>query len=200
MFDRLCIGDQDAGKTILLIGAARGVGSIAIQLAKKVAKLNIIATASRVESKAWCAKMGADVVLEHDNLPRQFAQQNLNAPSFILCMGVPDDYMQDMIALIKPQGSICLLANAKDAFDINLLKAKSIKLVWEMMFTRSKFNTEDMIEQHNLLNEVAKLVDNQKIVCTLVKTLSPINVKNIVAAHAMIEKGDMIGKLTIANY
>ena len=84
LFHRLRIGNEDTGKTILLIGAAGGVGSIAIQLAKQVGKLKVIATASRSESKAWCEKMGADVVLEHHNLSAQFAQKKLDAPDFIL--------------------------------------------------------------------------------------------------------------------
>lgn len=199
LFDRLGINEKDEGKTILLIGAAGGVGSIAIQLAKQVGKLKVIATASRTESKDWCLKMGADVVLEHHNLSAQLEQKSLDAPDFILCMGVPDDYMEEMISVIKPQGSICLLANAREAFDINLLKPKSIKLVWEMMFTRSKFETEDMGEQGKILNTLSELIDDNKISCPVTRQLSPINVANITEAHNIIEAGDMIGKLSLFN-
>ena len=199
LFDRLGINKGDAGKSVLLIGAAGGVGSIAIQLAKQVGKLKVIATASRVESKDWCVKMGADVVLEHHNLSAQFAQKKLDAPDFIMCMGVPDDYIQEMVAVIKPQGSICLLANAREALDINQLKVKSIKLVWEMMFTRSKFETEDMDEQGKILNSLSGLIDDNKISCTATRQLSPINVANITKAHNTIEAGAMIGKLTLSN-
>jgi zinc-binding alcohol dehydrogenase family protein len=199
LFDRLGINESDAGKSILLIGAAGGVGSIAIQLAKRVGKLKVIATVSREESKAWCEKMGADVVLEHHNLSAQFAQKKLDAPDFILCMGVPDDYIQEMIEVIAPQGSICLLANANKLFDLNLLKPKSIHLVWEMMFTRSKFETADMGEQGKILNKLSGLIDDNKISCTVTRQLSPINVANITQAHNVIEAGAMIGKLTISN-
>jgi zinc-binding alcohol dehydrogenase family protein len=199
LFDRLGINESDAGKSILLIGAAGGVGSIAIQLAKRVGKLKVIATASRSESKAWCEKMGADVVLEHHNLSAQFAQKKLDAPDFILCMGVPDDYLEEMIEVIAPQGSICLLANANKLFDLNLLKPKSIHLVWEMMFTRSKFETADMGEQGKILNTLSGLIDDNKISCTVTRQLSPINVANITQAHNVIEAGAMIGKLTISN-
>jgi zinc-binding alcohol dehydrogenase family protein len=199
LFHRLRIGAEDEGKTILLIGAAGGVGSIAIQLAKKVGKLNVIATASRAESRDWCLKMGADVVLEHHNLSAQLTQQNLSAPDFILCMGVPDDYLLEMIEVIAPQGYICLLANANKPFDLNLLKPKSIHLVWEMMFTRSKFQTEDMVEQGKILNKLAKLVDDNKINCTVTRQLNPINVANIARAHNTIEAGVMLGKLVIFN-
>ncbi|SFV85192.1 Bifunctional protein: zinc-containing alcohol dehydrogenase; quinone oxidoreductase (NADPH:quinone reductase); Similar to arginate lyase [hydrothermal vent metagenome] len=108
---------------------------MAIQLSKKVAKLNVIATASRDQSRKWCERMGADTVLDHNNLPQQFNNNNLAAPDFILCMGNPDQYFETMSELIAPQGTICLLANAGKDYDINLLKAKSITLVWLKLMT-----------------------------------------------------------------
>ncbi len=199
LFDRLKITKSDQDKTLLLIGAAGGVGSMAIQFAKQVVGINIIATASRTESKDWCKQMGADVVIDHHDLVGQFKDNNLEAPNFILCMGDPDEYFETMAELIAPQGSICLLANAGKDYNINLLKAKSITLVWEMMFTRSMFATNDLIKQHELLNEVASLVDSGKVVTTATHQLSPINLENIVRAHAIIEKREMIGKLVITQ-
>ncbi|MEM8828412.1 MAG: zinc-binding alcohol dehydrogenase family protein, partial [Cyanobacteria bacterium P01_G01_bin.19] len=60
LFERLNIDRHgaDAGKSILIVNGAGGVGSIAIQLAK-LAQLKVIATASRDETTAWCQKMGA---------------------------------------------------------------------------------------------------------------------------------------------
>ncbi len=199
IFHRLKINSNDKGKTILLIGAAGGVGSMAIQFAKYVAGLNVIATASRDESRAWCKKMGADMVLEHHNLDQQFKKDNIPAPDFILCMGDTDDYFVTMADVIKPQGSICLLANATEKYDINILKAKSITLVWEMMFTRSMYQTQDILKQHEILNEVSSLIDNKKIVTTITSSLSPINVQTITKAHNAIKGGSVIGKLVITN-
>ncbi|MBC8493986.1 MAG: zinc-binding alcohol dehydrogenase family protein [Candidatus Thioglobus sp.] len=199
LFDRLKITQADKGKTLLLIGAAGGVGSMAIQFAKKVIGMNIVATASRAESKDWCIKMGVDVVLDHQNLAEQFKQQSLPNPDYILCMGVPDDYFESMLEIINPQGSICLLANAREPYDLNLLKAKSITLVWEMMFTRAMFQTDDMIEQHRLLNTVAQLVDEGVLMSPLTQCLSPISVETITQAHVLIEQGDMLGKLVIGS-
>ena len=198
LFNRLKISKQDKSETLLLIGGAGGVGSMAIQFAKQIIGMKVIATASRDESKEWCKQMGANVVLDHQHLAQQFKDNNLDAPKYILCMGVPDDYFEQMIQVIAPQGSICLLANTQQAYDLNLLKSKSITLVWEMMFTRSMFQTHDMIEQYKLLNKVAGLVDQKKITSTMTISLSPINLKTINQAHQMIEVGDMIGKLVIA--
>jgi zinc-binding alcohol dehydrogenase family protein len=199
LFDRLKITQADSHKTLLLIGAAGGVGSMAIQFAKQIVGINVIATASRVESADWCKKMGADVVLDHQNLVEQFKRKSLPNPDYILCMGVPDDYFKSMLTVINPQGSICLLANTREPYDLNLLKTKSITLVWEMMFTRAMFQTSDMIEQHNLLANVAQMVDAGKIISPLTRSLSPINVDNIANAHSLIENGNMIGKLSITN-
>ncbi len=199
LFHRLNITAKDKDKTLLLIGAAGGVGSIAIQLAKKIVGLKIIATASRSQSKEWCMKMGADIVIPHENLAFQFKDKKLKSPNYILCMGNPEDYFEDMADVISPQGSICLLANSSKHLDINILKPKSLTLVWEMMSTRAIFQTLDMIKQHEILNELSSMVDEGKIIGTATKTLSPINVENIKKAHSLIEKGDMIGKLVISN-
>ena len=199
LFDRLKITKTDHDKTLLLIGAAGGVGSMAIQFAKQVVGINVIATASRTKSSDWCKQMGADVVIDHHDLVGKFKDSNLDAPDFILCMGNPDEYFETMAELIAPQGSICLLANAGKDYNINLLKAKSITLVWEMMFTRSMFTTKDVIKQHELLNEVASLVDCGKVVTTVTRQLSPINLENIIEAHRIIEKREMIGKLVITH-
>lgn len=199
IFHRLKVNSNDKGKTILLIGAAGGVGSMAIQFAKYVAGLNVIATASRDESRAWCKKMGADMVLEHHNLDQQFKKDNIPAPDFILCMGDTDDYFVTMADVIRPQGSICLLANATEKYDINILKSKSITLIWEMMFTRSMYQTQDILKQHEILNEVSSLIDNKKIVTTITSSLSPINAQTIAKAHNAIEDGSVIGKLVITN-
>ena len=54
----------DAGKLLLIIGGAGGVGSIGIQIAK-FAGLKVIATASRRETREWCKNLGADYVIDH---------------------------------------------------------------------------------------------------------------------------------------
>ena len=199
LFDRLKITQSDKDKSLLLIGAAGGVGSMAIQFAKQIIGMKVIATASRDESKAWCKQMGADIVFDHQHLAQQFKENSLDAPKYILCMGVPDYYFEQMIQVITPQGSICLLANTHQAYDLNLLKAKSITLVWEMMFTRSMFQTNDLFKQHELLNKLALMVENGDIKHTLTQHLNPINVDTITRAHQVVERGKMQGKLVISN-
>jgi len=134
LFDRMkIVPGKDAGKRLLIIGAAGGVGSIAIQLAKVVAGLEVIATASRPESHEWCQSLGADYVVNHrDPLPEQFQQQAIAAPDYILCLNDTDAYWPVMAELIAPQGVICALVSSQTPQDINALKAKSVGFVWEL--------------------------------------------------------------------
>jgi NADPH2:quinone reductase len=202
LFDRLGISQQDEseGKAILIIGGAGGVGSLAIQLAK-IAKLHVIVTASRPESQAWCRKMGADEVIDHTrSIPEQLEQLHWPMVDYILNTSQTDQHWQAMCEAIKPQGRICGIVETAESVDLNALKRKSATFAWEFMFTRSMYQTEDMIEQHQLLTRIAEWADRQMIQSTLTETLSPINAANLRTAHAKIEAGNMIGKLVVTGW
>jgi NADPH2:quinone reductase len=202
LFDRLGISQQGEsdGEAILIIGGAGGVGSLAIQLAK-IAKLHVIATASRPESQAWCQKMGADEVIDHtQSIPHQLEQLLRPMVEYIFNTSQTDQHWQVMCEAIKPQGRICGIVDTVESVDLNALKPKSASFVWEFMFTRSMYQTEDMIAQHQLLAQIAEWVDRQKIQSTLTETLSPINAANLRTAHAKVESGRMIGKLVLTGW
>ena len=202
LFDRMAISSDGGseGKAILIIGGAGGVGSLAIQLAK-IAKLHVIATASRHESQAWCRKMGADEVIDHSqSISDQLQQLHRPMVDYILNTSQIDQHWQAMCEAIKPQGRICGIVETAESVDLNALKQKSATFSWEFMFTRSMYQTEDMIEQHKLLSRIAEWVDRQKIQSTLTETLSPINAANLRTAHAKIEAGHMIGKLVLTGW
>lgn len=199
LFSRLKItAEQDAGKNILIIGGAGGVGSIAIQLAKTVAKLNVIATASRSESEQWCQKLGAAYVINHhSDLVLQYRSLGLKDPDYILCLNDTDRHFAAMAELIAPQGMICTIVGSQEKHDLDCLKSKSVGLVWEFMFTRPMFNTDDMIEQHHILNKIAQLLDNRILTSTLTDTIGPITADNITKAHQQLMSGATIGKLAL---
>ena len=202
LFDRMAISSDGGseGKAILIIGGAGGVGSLAIQLAK-IAKLHVIATASRHESQAWCRKMGADEVIDHSqSIPDQLQQLHRPMVDYILNTSQIDQHWQAMCEAIKPQGRICGIVETAESVDLNALKQKSATFSWEFMFTRSMYQTEDMIEQHKLLTRIAEWVDRQMIQSTLTETLSPINAANLRTAHAKVESGRMIGKLVLTGW
>jgi zinc-binding alcohol dehydrogenase family protein len=203
LFDRLHIPQDNNSrpKTLLIIGGAGGVGSIAIQLAKALTNVNVIATASRSESVEWCKSLGADLVVDHSaSLVEQLRAHNIQQVDYIFCLNNTDQHWQAMAEIIKPQGHICSIVELSGQVDLNLLKSKSVTFTWELMFTRSLFETDDMIEQHYLLNRVAELIDNGAIKTTLNQVLSPINAENLRFAHAQLESGRTIGKIVLEHW
>jgi NADPH2:quinone reductase len=204
LFDRLGIAldiTQNRNKSLLIIGGAGGVGSIAIQLAKKLAGLTVIATASRPETFTWVQKFGAQHVINHkQDLIAQMREIGIPQPDYIFCCNDTDAYFPIMSELIKPQGRICSIVETAQPVDLNLLKNKSATFAWELMFTRSMFQTVDMTEQHHILDRIGKLVDEGVLKTTLNESLSPINATNLRKAHAQLEAGGTIGKIVLSGW
>lgn len=197
LFDRLKIGINEQGKTILIIGAAGGVGSIAIQLAKQVAGLNVIATASRPETRDWCLSLGADHVINHYvDMLQQFSSHQLTAPDYIFCLQNTDQYFETMAELIAPQGTICTIVEVNHP-NLDLLKSKSAGLVWEFMFTRAMYQTTDMVKQYELLTEISQLIDQQKLKSTLQHDFGMLSAASLTEAHQLLESGKAIGKIVM---
>ena len=200
--------------SILIIGGAGGVASIAIQLAKNLVNhsaslstsfpgINVIATASRSESVEWCKKMGADYVINHHKDLRSQIKEiiGIDYAEYILCLNNTYGHFDSMKQLIAPQGKICSIVETKAPVDMGgILRQKSATFVWEVMFTRSLFQTYDMIEQHHLLNTVADIIDSKKIKSTITDLLSPINAENLRKAHKKLESGSTIGKIVISGF
>jgi zinc-binding alcohol dehydrogenase family protein len=202
LFDRLDVMRPVPGATgaILIIGGAGGVGSIAIQLAKARTDLTVIATASRPETMEWVRSLGADHVIDHSEpLATQVAALGIGKPGFVFSTTQTDRHFDDIVELVAPQGRFCLIDDP-DLFDFRKLKRKSISLHWELMFTRSLFNTPDMSSQHGLLKELAALVDAGKVRSTIAEHFGTINAENLRRAHALIESGRARGKIVLEGF
>ena len=203
LFERLNISNRgdDKGKSILIIGAAGGVGSIAIQLAKKLAGLTVIASASRPETREWCQKMGADQTVNHKHdLAKGLNRIGYHMVNYILCLNNTDQHWPAMTAAIAPQGMICSIVETQGLLDMDGLKSKSSGFVWEFMFTRSMYQTSDMNKPQLLLNEISHLVDQQQLVTTCTDIVKPINASNLRKVHARIERNNTIGKIVLADW
>ena len=203
LFDRLKVRRDKSAQagSLLIIGGAGGVGSIATQLACRLTGLTVIATASRPETQAWCRELGAHHVIDH----RQplAAQVKAIAPggvNYMLALTRTEDYFDQIVEAMAPQGALALIENVAIPLDINKLKPKSISLHWEFMFTRARYETADMGDQGRLLNEVAGLVDAGLIRSTLRENLGFINAANLKRAHALVESGRTIGKIVLAGF
>ncbi len=202
LFDRLKVQDPVPGvaNAILIIGGAGGVGSIAIQIARALTDLTIIATASRPETQAWVKELGAHHVIDHSKpLAPQIEALGIGAPAFVFSTTNTTDHITSIVEAIAPQGRFALIDDPK-TLDVVPFKRKAVSIHWELMFTRPLFNTADMIEQHKLLTKVAELVDAGKIRSTLTETAGTINAANLKKAHALVETGKMKGKVVLAGF
>lgn len=200
LFDRLEVSKEDANKSILVIGAAGGVGSILVQLAKKLTKLNIIGTASREETTSWLKELGADTVINHRNkLSEEFEKYNLPAPEYVVSLNATEHHVDEIAKLIKPQGKFGFIDDPK-SLNVMPFKGKAVSTHIELMFTRSMFQTDDMVEQHNILNEVSELIDNGTVRTTLGENFGTINAENLRKAHAFLETGKAKGKIVLEGF
>jgi zinc-binding alcohol dehydrogenase family protein len=202
LFDRLGLslgGRADAG-TLLITAGAGGVGSIAIQLARRLTGARIVATASRPESRAQAEGLGAHVVIDHAlPLSQGLQEAGIRWAERIFSVSHTHLHFPELARIVAPQGRICVIDDP-DPIDVRLLKARCASLHWEAMFARSGFETPDMAEQGRLLDQVAALVDEGLVRSTHARTLGRIDAANLRAAHAMIESGRTIGKLVLAGF
>jgi NADPH2:quinone reductase len=204
LFDRLGIarrgGKEAIGKKLLIVGGAGGVGSIAIQLARQLTDLTIIATASRPESIAWVKTHGAHHAIDHSKpINEELTRIGIDSVDYIFSTNATDHHWEGITAAIAPQGKVGLIDDPA-AIDVRLLKRKSASLHWELMFTRSLFTTPDIIRQHEILNEVAQLVDDGVIKTTAAENFGTINAANLIRAHALLESGKSIGKIVLGGF
>lgn len=206
LFDRMGVAaDGSAGRkrqSLLVIAGAGGVGSIAIQLGKKVAGLQVVATASRPETEAWCRELGADGVIDHNKpLAEELSRIGAGEVDYILCAANTEKYLGSFVDAVKPQGRVCFIVGVKgnQPVAINAFQTKSVALCWELMFTRAMFETADMQAQHDILNETARLLDEGILRHTMKEDFGPLNAENLKRAHARVESGSMIGKLVLGG-
>lgn len=198
LFDRIKVNPEtDRGKTVLILAGAGGVGSIAIQIAKQVAGLTVIATASRPESQDWCRKLGADYVVNHYDLQNELEKIGHSQVDYILDFVNINAYWKMATEIIKPQGHIVTITGSSDPLDLSLLKTKSVSFSFEFMYTRSMFSTADIEQQHKILNTVASFIEEGRLKTTLTTTLEGFTVENLKKAHEMQESGKTIGKTVI---
>ena len=197
LFDRMGFVPEagaNAGKSLLIIGGAGGVGSMAIQLAAW-AGFTVFATASRPETAGWCRQLGAGTILNHRNdLHEELTASGTETVDAIFCTTQLEHHWAAMAQCIRPQGRACFIDDPENALDITLFKAKSVSLSWEFMYTRSMFATPDMAEQGALLSTVAGLLDQGTLVTTRRETFTGLTVENIQAMHIRQESGAMVGK------
>jgi zinc-binding alcohol dehydrogenase family protein len=194
LFDSFRVSENGgAGQSLLVIGGAGGVGSILIQLAKTLTNLTVIATASRPETQDWVRKMGADHVIDHrGDLTAQLKELGL-MPSYVAALTATDQHWPAIVDLIAPRGHIALIDDPQN-LNISAAKPKALTISWEFMFTRSMFNTADIMVQRDLLNRVSDMLDAGTLQSTVTERVDALTVETLTEAHKRQESGRVIGK------
>ena len=202
LFDRLGAvpGKSLDARTLLITGGAGGVGSILIQLARRLTGLTVVATATRPESQKWCLDLGAHAVIDHSR-PMKEQIEKLKAPpvALVASLTFTDQHYKAIADLMAPQGRFGLIDDPPE-FTVSAFKGKAVSIHWESMFTRSSFQTPDMIAQHHLLNDVADLIDKGVLRTTLDQTFGTINAANLKRAHTLLESGKSRGKIVLEGW
>ena len=192
--------ENNQSKRILIINGAGGVGSVATQLAH-LAGLTVIATASRPDSIKWTQDHGTDYVVNHrEDLVKQVRKLGYKYVDYILELKDLDGHWKEMCELIKPEGHIVSITENHRPINLRLLTKKKAHFSWEWMYTKSYYQTEDMISQHDILNKIAQMLDNGKLKCTMTKSLEPLNAINLRKAHKLVESGHMTGKVVVYDW
>jgi len=202
LFDRLGAvpGKSVDPRTLLIVGGAGGVGSILIQLARRLTGLNVLATASRPQSQKWCLDLGAHAVVDHAQpMKEQIEKLKMPPVGLVASLTNTDQHYKALAELMAPQGKYGLIDDPPE-FNVSVFKGKAISIHWESMFTRSSFLTPDMIGQHNLLNDVADLIDKGVLRSTLGENFGKINAANLKRAHALLESGKSRGKIVLEGW
>ncbi|WP_439887472.1 zinc-binding alcohol dehydrogenase family protein [Pseudomonas sp. MBLB4123] len=203
LFERLQIveGKADLGQSLLIVGAAGGVGSILTQLARRLTGLTVIGTASRPETQAWVRELGAHHVIDHSKpLGEELARIGVPQVSHVASLTQTDQHYAQLVEVLAPQGRLALIDDPAQPLDVMALKRKSLSLHWELMFTRSLFQTLDMIEQHRLLERVAELIDAGVLKTTLGEHFGRIDAANLRRAHVLLESGKARGKIVLEGF
>lgn len=202
LFERLKVaeGSTDRGQSLLIVGAAGGVGSILTQLASRLTALKVIGTASRPQTHEWVKGLGADLVIDHRQpLSEELKRHGVEHVTHVASLTQTDQHLDQLVEALIPQGQLALIDDPK-ALDIGKLKRKSLSLHWEFMYTRSMFETADMIEQHRLLKRVAQLIDAGTLQTTVGEHFGTINAANLRRAHALLESGTAKGKIVLEGF
>ncbi len=202
LFERLQIAEGEAsrGQSLLIVGASGGVGSILTQLAARLTGLTVIGSASRPQTQEWVKSLGAHHVIDHSKpLAEELQRIGVGQVTHVASLTHTDQHLAQIVEALAPQGKLALIDDP-ESLDIRQLKRKSLSLHWEFMYTRSLFQTDDMIEQHKLLERVSGLLDSGVLRTTVGEHFGRIDAANLRRAHALLESNKSVGKIVLEGF
>ena len=200
LFDRLQVlaADPTEHNVLLVTGAAGGVGSILTQLARQLTGLTVVGTASRAPTREWVLAQGAHHVINHSEpWAPQLAALGIAEVAYVAGLNDSAAYVPQIAEVLRPEGRFALIDDPV-GLDIGPFKSKSISVHWELMYTRPIYTTATIGRQHALLRRVAALVDRGDLRHTMTRRIDGLAADSIRQAHALVEAGNMIGKVVAA--
>jgi NADPH2:quinone reductase len=192
LFDRLRLTSTSTG-SLLVMGAAGGVGSILVQLARQLTDLEVIGTASRPESRSYVLERGAHRVVDHHGDLSAALPDGVDYVFTPHSAGMIDTFAE----IVHPYGAVVAI-DEPEGLDLLPLKSKSIAWHWELMFTRSLYDPESRA-QHDILRQVADLVDKGVLHTTLTTRIEGLDAAGLRRAHAIVDAGSAIGKAVVVR-
>jgi NADPH2:quinone reductase len=199
LFQRMPFDSEHGGegKSLLIIAGAGGVGSIAIQLARRAGFI-VIATASRAETISWCQSMGAHHVIDHRQpVPPQLAALGFEQVDAVLNLADTERYWKTVGEILAPQGHVGLIVEPSGGVNIgDPYKAKCIGIHWEMMFARPA--RPRRARPHSRARGATDRAGELR--STRNENLGAITAENLREAHRRLESGSSIGKHVLAGW
>lgn len=201
LFERLQLPEDDAGTVLLVSGAPGGVGSILVQLARRLTRATVIATASRPETAAWVQEMGAHHVVDHTRpLAAQLAALGLPGATHVATLVGSHRNLPQLVEALRPYGKLGLI-DAGGPMDLRLLMQKNLSAHYEDMgMTTWKGSGDDWLRHHRILSRVAELVDTGGLRSTVTEHLGRVDAAGLRRAHALLESGRTRGKLVLEGF
>lgn len=184
------------GKRVLVVNGAGGVGSMAIQLAKNVCGLEVVATASRSLSRQWVLDLGADHVLNHHgDLPAQLAELGIPLVDYVFCCHSTERHFADMTRVLAPRGHILSIVEANTPLPMGLLFQKKATFSWQCVFTKPLRGSTGLASHADILNRCSALFDAGSLRSTLHTHGGELCAEQLDAGHRQTQSGTNIGKL-----
>lgn len=201
LFDRLDVlrHPSRVGDQLLVIGATGGVGSMLVQLARRLTPMTVIGTASNAEGRSQVLSNGAHHAVDYRDLPSELKRLGIPCVAYVASLTHTDVHLPAISEVLLPGGRLGLIDDPA-SLDMMALKPKCISTHWEFMFSRSLFQTPDMEEQGHILDKVADLVDHGTLVPTRSENYGKVNSENLRRAHAAVESGHTHGKVVLAGF
>ena len=203
LFEKLEVSlnsDNNKNETILIINGAGGVGSMAVQLAKLVG-LNVIATASKPTSVTWVNRFNPNYIIDHhQDIVSQIHSLGYKYVDYIINLNNLDAHWNEIAEIIKPDGKITATTENKKLIDLQKLTKKRATFSWEWVYSKSYYQTTNMITQKHILDRLSQLFETNQLKSITTKSYSPINSETLQKAHKNVESGRMVGKVTITGW